>query len=114
MPLPDLVKMGWLTQEKLDAIVKRTRGGGGEIVALLKTGSAFYAPAASAIAMAESYLKDQKRVLPCAAYLNGQYGVKDMYVGVPVLIGENGVEKIVEIELRRRQRRRCSPSRSRP
>src|SRR6476620_3957342 len=97
VPLPDLVKMGWLTQGKLDAIVKRTRGGGGEIVALLKTGSAFYAPAASAIAMAESYLKDQKRVLPCAAYLNGEYGVSDMYVGVPVLIGENGVEKIVEI-----------------
>lgn len=97
VPLPDLVKMGWLTQGKLDAIVKRTRGGGGEIVALLKTGSAFYAPAASAIAMAESYLRDQKRVLPCAAYLDGQYGVSDMYVGVPVLIGENGVEKIVEI-----------------
>ena len=96
--LPDLVKMGWLSQEKLDAIVKRTRGGGGEIVALLKTGSAFYAPAASAIAMAESYLKDQKRILPCAAYLNGEYGVKDMYVGVPVLIGANGVERIVEIE----------------
>jgi malate dehydrogenase len=97
VPLPELVKMGWLSQEKLDAIVKRTRGGGGEIVALLKTGSAFYAPAASAIAMAESYLKDQKRVLPCAAYLDGQYGVKDMYVGVPVLIGENGVEKIIEV-----------------
>ncbi|GGH31234.1 malate dehydrogenase [Alsobacter metallidurans] len=97
VPLPDLVKMGWLTQDKLDSIVKRTRGGGGEIVALLKTGSAFYAPAASAIAMAESYLRDQKRVLPCAAYLDGQYGVSDMYVGVPVLIGENGVEKIVEI-----------------
>src|SRR3954447_2634320 len=97
VPLPDLVKMGWLTQDKLDAIVKRTRGGGGEIVALLKTGSAFYAPAASAVAMAESYLKDKKRILPCAAYLNGQYGVKDMYVGVPVLIGANGVEKIVEI-----------------
>ncbi|PSC04978.1 malate dehydrogenase [Alsobacter soli] len=97
VPLPDLVKMGWLSQEKLDAIVKRTRGGGGEIVALLKTGSAFYAPAASAIAMAESYLRDQKRVLPCAAYLNGEYGVSDMYVGVPVLIGENGVEKVVEI-----------------
>jgi malate dehydrogenase len=97
VPLPDLVKMGWLTQERLDAIVERTRKGGGEIVALLKTGSAFYAPAASAIAMAESYLKDQKRILPCAAYLNGEYGVKDMYVGVPVLIGENGVEKIVEV-----------------
>src|SRR5512133_301098 len=98
IPLPDLVKMGWTTQEKLDAIVKRTRGGGGEIVNLLKTGSAFYAPAASAIAMAESYLRDKRRVLPCAAYLTGQYGVNDMYVGVPVLIGENGVEKIVEIE----------------
>jgi malate dehydrogenase len=97
VPLPDLVKTGWLTQEKLDAIVERTRKGGGEIVALLKTGSAFYAPAASAIAMAESYLRDQKRILPCAAYLNGEYGVKDMYVGVPVLIGENGVEKIVEV-----------------
>jgi malate dehydrogenase len=98
VPLPDLVKMGWMTQEKLDAIVERTRKGGGEIVALLKTGSAFYAPAASAIAMAESYLKDQKRILPCAAYLSGEYGVTGMYVGVPVLIGENGVEKIVEIE----------------
>ena len=97
VPLPVLVEMGWLSQEKLDAIVERTRKGGGEIVALLKTGSAFYAPAASAIAMAESYLRDQKRVLPCAAYLNGVYGVTDMYVGVPVLIGANGVEKIVEI-----------------
>jgi len=97
VPLPDLVKMGWLTQERLDAIVERTRKGGGEIVALLKTGSAFYAPAASAIAMAESYLRDQKRILPCAAYLTGEYGVKDMYVGVPVLIGEKGVEKIVEV-----------------
>ena len=99
IPLPDLVKMGWTTQEKIDAIVKRTRGGGGEIVNLLKTGSAFYAPASSAIAMAESYLRDKRRVLPCAAYLNGQYGVKDMYVGVPVVIGANGVEKIVEITL---------------
>ena len=89
--------MKWTTQERIEAIVDRTRKGGGEIVALLKTGSAFYAPAASAIAMAESYLKDQKRILPCAAYLNGEYGVKDMYVGVPVLIGENGVEKIVEV-----------------
>lgn len=97
VPLPDLVKMGWLKQERLDEIVKRTRGGGGEIVALLKTGSAFYAPAASAIAMAESYLRDQKRVLPCAAHLNGEYGVKDMYVGVPVMIGSNGVERIVEV-----------------
>src|SRR3982750_1135163 len=98
IPLPDLVKMGWTTQQKLDAIVERTRKGGGEIVNLLKTGSAFYAPAASAIAMAESYLKDKKRVLPCAAHLTGQYGVNDMYVGVPIVIGANGVEKIVEIE----------------
>jgi malate dehydrogenase len=90
--------MGWTSQEKLDAMVERTRKGGGEIVNLLKTGSAFYAPAASAIAMAESYLKDKKRVLPCAAYLNGQYGVKDMFVGVPIVIGENGVERIVEVE----------------
>jgi malate dehydrogenase len=99
IPLPDLVKMGWTTQERLDAMVERTRKGGGEIVNLLKTGSAFYAPAASAIAMAESYLKDQRRVLPCAAQLTGQYGVKDMYVGVPVVIGAGGVERIVEIAL---------------
>ena len=99
IPLPDLIKMGWTTQEKLDAIVKRTRGGGGEIVNLLKTGSAFYAPASSAISMAESYLRDKRRVLPVAAHLTGQYGVNDMYVGVPVVIGKNGVEKIVEITL---------------
>ena len=99
IPLPDLVKMGWTTQDKLDKIVQRTRDGGAEIVNLLKTGSAFYAPAASAIAMAESFLKDKKRLLPCAAHLNGQYGVKDMYVGVPVIIGAGGVEKIVEIAL---------------
>jgi malate dehydrogenase len=99
IPLPDLVKMGWISQEKLDAIVERTRKGGGEIVNLLKTGSAFYAPASSAIAMAESYLKDQRRVLPCAAYLTGQYGVKDAYIGVPVVIGAKGVERIVEITL---------------
>jgi malate dehydrogenase len=99
IPLPDLVKMGWTTQERLDAMVERTRKGGGEIVNLLKTGSAFYAPAASAIAMAESYLKDQRRVLPCAAQLSGQYGVKDTYVGVPVVIGAGGVERIVEITL---------------
>jgi malate dehydrogenase len=99
VPLPDLVKMGWTTQERLDAMVERTRKGGGEIVNLLKTGSAFYAPAASAIAMAESYLKDQRRVLPCAAQLTGQYGVKDMYVGVPVVIGAGGVERIMEIAL---------------
>jgi malate dehydrogenase len=99
IPLPDLVKMGWTTQERLDAIVQRTRDGGAEIVKLLKTGSAFYAPAASAIQMAESYLKDQRRLLPCAAKLTGQYGVDGLYVGVPVIIGKNGVEKIVEIEL---------------
>jgi malate dehydrogenase len=98
IPLPDLVKMGWTTQAKLDAIVERTRKGGGEIVNLLKTGSAFYAPAASGVAMAESYLKDQRRVLPCAAYLSGQYGVKDTFVGVPVVIGAGGVERVVEIE----------------
>ncbi len=99
IPLPDLVKMGWTTQARLDAIVERTRKGGGEIVNLLKTGSAFYAPAASAISMAESYLKDQRRVLPCAAHLTGQYGVKNMYVGVPVVIGAGGVERVVEIAL---------------
>jgi malate dehydrogenase len=99
IPVPDLVKMGWSTQEKIDKIVQRTRDGGAEIVALLKTGSAFYAPAVSAVAMAESYLKDKKRMLPCAAYLNGEYGMKDIFVGVPVIIGANGVEKIVEIEL---------------
>ncbi|HYD99614.1 MAG TPA: malate dehydrogenase [Alphaproteobacteria bacterium] len=99
IPLPDLVKMGWTTQEKLDRIVQRTRDGGAEIVGLLKTGSAFYAPAASAIAMAESYLLDKKRVLPCAANLTGQYGLNDIYVGVPVVIGAGGVERIVEIEL---------------
>jgi malate dehydrogenase len=99
VPLPDLVKMGWTTQARLDAIVERTRKGGGEIVNLLKTGSAFYAPAASAIAMAESYLKDQRRVLPCAAQLSGQYGVKDTYVGVPVVIGAGGVERVIEITL---------------
>jgi malate dehydrogenase len=99
IPLPDLVKMGWTTQGRLDGIVKRTRNGGGEIVALLKTGSAFYAPAASAIAMADAYLKDKKRLLPCAAYLSGQYGVSGIYVGVPVILGAGGVEKIVEIEL---------------
>ncbi len=99
IPVPDLIKMGWSTQERIDAIVARTRSGGGEIVALLKTGSAFYAPATSAIAMAESYLKDKKRLLPCAAHLTGQYGVDDMYVGVPIVIGKDGVERIVEIEL---------------
>ncbi|HLJ63968.1 MAG TPA: malate dehydrogenase [Stellaceae bacterium] len=99
IPLPDLVKMGWTTNERLAKIIERTRNGGGEIVNLLKTGSAFYAPASAAIAMAESYLRDKKRVLPCAAYLEGQYGVKGLYVGVPVVIGAGGVERIVEIAL---------------
>jgi len=99
IPLTDIVKMGWMSKEKLEEIIQRTRDGGAEIVGLLKTGSAFYAPAASAIAMAESYLKDKKRVLPSAAYLNGEYGIKDTYVGVPVVIGAGGVEKVVEIAL---------------
>ncbi|WP_019906400.1 malate dehydrogenase [Methylobacterium sp. 77] len=98
VPLPDLVKLGWTTQEKLDAMVERTRKGGGEIVNLLKTGSAFYAPAASAIAMAESYLRDKRRVLPCAAYLSGEYGIDGMYVGVPIVIGAGGVERVLEVE----------------
>ena len=99
IPVPDLIKMGKSTQERIDAIVKRTANGGGEVVALLKTGSAFYAPAASGIAMAEAYLGDQKRVLPCAAHLTGQYGVDGLYVGVPVIIGAGGVEEVIEIEL---------------
>ncbi len=99
IPVPDLVRMGWSSQERIDAIVQRTRDGGAEIVGLLKAGSAYYAPASSAIAMAESYLRDQKRVLPCAAHLSGQYGVDGLYVGVPVVIGAGGVERIVEIEL---------------
>jgi len=98
IPVPDLIKMGWSTQEKIDAIVHRTANGGGEIVKLLEKGSAFYAPAASAIAMAESFLKDKKRVLPCAVMLNGEYGLSDFYVGVPVVIGAGGVERIVEVE----------------
>jgi malate dehydrogenase len=99
VPLPDLISLGWTSQERIDAIVERTRKGGGEIVGLLKTGSAFYAPAAAAIEMAESHLKDKRRVLPCAAHLAGEYGVSGLYVGVPVIIGENGVEKVVEIKL---------------
>ena len=99
IPVPDLIEMGRSTQDKIDAIVKRTRGGGGEIVALLKTGSAYYAPATSGIAMAEAYLYDQKRVLPAAAHLTGQYGIDDLYVGVPVVIGAGGVEQVVEIAL---------------
>jgi malate dehydrogenase len=104
IPLPDLVKTGWLKQDRLDAIVERTRKGGGEIVNLLKNGSAFYAPASSAIQMAESYLRDKRRVLPCAAHRNGEYGVKGLYVGVPVVIGANGVEKIVEFDLNAAER----------
>ena len=99
IPVNDLIAMGFSTQEKVDEIVKRTRGGGGEIVALLKTGSAYYAPATSGIAMAEAYLYDQKRVLPAAAHLTGQYGIDDLYVGVPVVIGADGVEKVVEVKL---------------
>jgi malate dehydrogenase len=104
IPLPDLIKMGWTTQERVDAIVQRTRDGGAEIVNLLKTGSAYYAPASSAIAMAESYLKDKKRVLPCAAHLNGEYGLRNIYVGVPVVLGAKGVERVVEIEFDKAER----------
>jgi malate dehydrogenase len=104
IPLPDLVKMGWITDKRLDAVIQRTRDGGAEIVGLLKTGSAFYAPASSAIAMAESYLKDKKRVLPCAAMLQGQYGLDNIYVGVPVVIGAGGVERIIEVDLDRSER----------
>ena len=104
IPLSEFIRMGWITKEKLDAIIQRTRDGGAEIVNLLKTGSAFYAPAASAIRMAEAYLFDKKRILPCAAYLSGEYGVKDLYVGVPVVIGAKGVEKIVEISLNSEQK----------
>jgi malate dehydrogenase len=99
IPLPELVKMGWIKQDRLDQITQRTRDGGAEIVGLLKTGSAFYAPASAAIQMAESYLRDKKRVLPCAAYVDGKYGLSGIYVGVPVVIGEKGVERIVELEL---------------
>jgi malate dehydrogenase len=99
IPIPDLIRMGWTSQTRIDEIVDRTRNGGAEIVNLLKTGSAFYAPASSAIVMAESFMRDKKRVVPCAAYLNGEYGVKDLYVGVPVVIGAKGVERVVEIEL---------------
>ena len=110
IPIPDLVKMGWSSQKKIDQIVQRTRDGGAEIVALLKTGSAFYAPAASAINMAESYLRDQKRIIPCAANLSGQYGLKDIYVGVPTIIGNKGVEKIIEIDLNEKEKLNFSKS----
>jgi malate dehydrogenase len=105
IPVPDLIKMGWTTKERIDAIVDRTRNGGGEIVGLLKTGSAYYAPATSALEMAESYLKDQRRLLPCAANLKGEYGVKNLYVGVPCIIGKGGVEKVVEINLKARAKK---------
>ncbi|MDZ7823842.1 MAG: malate dehydrogenase [Ahrensia sp.] len=105
IPVPDLIKMGWTTKERMDEIVQRTRSGGGEIVKLLKTGSAYYAPAASAIQMAEAYLKDKKRVIPCAAHLTGQYGVKNMYVGVPTIIGAGGIERIIEIELNKTEQK---------
>src|SRR5450432_2962881 len=104
IPLPDLIKMKWTTQARVDEIMTRTQNGGAEIVNLLKTGSAFYAPASSAIAMAESYLRDKKRVLPCAAWLNGEYGIKNLYVGVPVVIGAKGVERIVELDLNAAER----------
>jgi malate dehydrogenase len=99
IPLKDMIKMGFISQEKLNQVIQRTRDGGAEIVGLLKTGSAFYAPAISALEMTEAYLKDKKKILPCAAYLQGQYGVKDLYIGVPAIIGKNGVEKIIEVEL---------------
>jgi len=105
IPLPDIVRMGWMRQERLDEIVERTRKGGGEIVALLKTGSAYYAPASAAIQMVESYLKDQKRILPCAVYLNGEYGVKGLYLGVPAIIGAGGAERVVEIDLNGAERK---------
>ncbi len=104
IPIPDLIKMRWSTEKRVEKIVERTRDGGAEIVGLLKSGSAYYAPASSAIAMAESYLKDKKRVLPCAAYLNGQYGVKGLYVGVPAVVGAGGIEKVVEIKLEREEK----------
>ncbi|WP_209425175.1 malate dehydrogenase [Pararhodobacter sp. SW119] len=99
IPLPDLVTMGWTTQERLDGIVQRTRDGGAEIVGLLKTGSAFYAPATSAIEMAVAYLNDQKRLLPCAAWCKGEFGLDGLYVGVPSIIGRGGIERIVDIKL---------------
>ncbi|MCH6588059.1 MAG: malate dehydrogenase, partial [Proteobacteria bacterium] len=110
IPVPDLIKMGWITKSRVDELVDRTRNGGAEIVGLMKTGSAFYAPAASAIAMADSYLKDKKRVLPCAAYLNGEYGIKNMFVGVPAVIGAGGIERVVELQLTKREARMLGKS----
>lgn len=110
IPLPELVKKGWISQEKLDAIITRTRNAGGEIVNLLKTGSAYYSPASSALAMAEAYLYDQKRIIPCAAWLDGEYDIKNTYVGVPVVLGKNGVEKIVELTLTEEEKREFNAS----
>ncbi len=110
IPLPDLVKLGWLSRQRLKEIIQRTRDGGAEIIGLLKTGSAFYAPAAAAIAMAESYIRDKKRVLPCAAYLNGEYGVRRLYVGVPAVIGAGGVERVVTLDLTTRERKQFDKS----
>jgi malate dehydrogenase len=110
IPLPDLIKMGWITKSRVDELVDRTRNGGAEIVGLMKTGSAFYAPAASAIAMADSYLKDKKRVLPCAVYLNGEYGIKGMFVGVPAVIGAGGIERVVELQLSKTEARMLGKS----
>lgn len=104
IPLPDLIQMGWTTKERIEQIIKRTREGGGEIVGLLKTGSAFYAPASSVIAMTESHIKNQRRIFPCAAWLKGEYGVEDLYVGVPVVIGRNGAERVVEVPLNKEER----------
>ena len=110
IPVPELIKLKWSTTKKINEIIARTRDGGGEIGRLMKTASAFYAPASSAIAMAESFLKDQKRVLPCAAYLNGQYGVKGLYVGVPVIIGTKGVEKVIELKLNTEEKKQFNNS----
>jgi len=110
IPVPELIKLKWTSQKRIDSIIERTRDGGGEIGRLMKTASAFYAPASSAIAMAESFLKDQKRVLPCAAYLNGQYHVKGLYVGVPVVIGKKGVEKVLELNLNANERKQFNHS----
>ena len=104
IPIPDLIKMGWTTQEKIDQIIQRTRDGGAEIVKLLGNGSAYYAPATAAIEMAESYLKDKRKILPVAAYLTGEYGINNIYIGVPTIIGANGVEKIIEVELNQEER----------
>ena len=110
IPVPDLIEMGWITKQRVDEIVERTRNGGAEIVGLMKTGSAFYAPAAAAIAMADSYLKDKKRVLPCAAYLTGEYGVKGLFVGVPAVIGAGGIERVVELRLAKREQAKLAKS----